>query len=154
MQTFLLLLGINLVGLFIIYFLVKREIKRSINPHDILSEIQSDINSVLTELNNATERDVTIIEEATERLKKVIEEADKRIRVLEQAGKKRSIDEYTALKPSVIPIQKKDPSPETKPTDNREKVLELFRQGIDASLIAHRLDIPLGEVELIIALGG
>ena len=157
MYTFLLLFALNVAGLFIIYFLVRREIKRIVNPKDVLREIEADVQSVLTELNSATERDVTIIEEATERLKKLVEEADKRIRVLEKTGTKRKTEEYTSLKPPVIPIQKKDPVPEEKADmpekSDREKVIGLYRQGFDASIIAKRLELPLGEVELIISIG-
>jgi hypothetical protein len=36
--------------------------------------------------------------------------------------------------------------------DNRERALELFRQGMDSALIASTTGLPRGEVELIISL--
>ncbi|MBN2509608.1 MAG: hypothetical protein JXB03_05000 [Spirochaetales bacterium] len=158
MITFIVMTALNISGLFFIYYLVRREIKRTVNPRDILKAIEADINSVLTELNNTTDRNVTIIEEATEHLKKVIEDADKRIRILEKAGGRKQGEDYSFLKSQAVPIQIKDPAPQpvvSKGTvSNKEKVLTMYRQGFNAGIIAQRLEMPLGEVELIISITG
>ena len=158
MITLAIVSALNISGLFLIYYLVRREIKRTVNPRDILNSIEADINSVLTELNQTTDRNVTIIEDTTEHLKKVIEEADKRIRILEKAGNRKTQEDYSSLKPQAVPIQIREPAPKPAASkeepSKREQALAMYRQGFNAGIIAQRLELPLGEVELIISING
>jgi DNA-binding NarL/FixJ family response regulator len=96
-----------------------------------------------------------LIEESINRLTEVLRKADKSIVMLsKETGKQKKSEEvYSNLKPKAIPV------PETKQEENKkktiqEKVIELHNKGLSSNVISNRLDISVGEIDLIISIHG
>ena len=56
--------------------------KRTVRPKKLLTEIESELDSLLVEMNGTTDRNIRLIEEGIRRLKVEVSQADKRIRIL------------------------------------------------------------------------
>lgn len=146
---------------FFVYF--RRRIDRALQTENILRDIRSEVDEMIVDLNQTTDRNVGLVEDQLARLAARIAEADRRIVVLKKESEKtRATDAvYTHLKPPVQQVAEIPPNPpETKgekslekPKSARERVLEMYRSGLEAREIATKLGKTLGEVELIISLG-
>lgn len=165
MNIIFLTIGLNVgfFGLFFVYF--RRQLKKKINPDNLLNEINEEINHVLIQLNNVTDRNIGLLESRITSLKEILEQVDKKITYYHKEMKKAEAEpivyshlvkkkpgnsaQYVALKePEVKEVDK----PKVKPM--KTQVLELYRQGFSPDVIASRTGVALGEVELIISLTG
>lgn len=162
----LLIILINGLILFLFFVFFRRRIDSALQSENILRDIRSEVERMIIDLNQTTDRNIGIVEEQLERLSARIAEADRRIGVLKKEAHKERASEavYTQLRPIVPPAAKEVKPAEKKPDKRqegppeekkttRERVLELYRSGLEAREIAAQVDKTLGEVELIIALG-
>jgi len=172
------LAGITVPGLILIYFLLRREIRRSFSSNELLRQVESDVESVITELNRTTDRNITLIEDKIRQLSQLIRQADHRITLMqkEREHQKESgrEQEPASLKPLVYarPVRSVSPKQADLPMESasevsvpadslfsekkltrREQVMVYHRQGLDRTIIASKLGITLGEVDLIVSLG-
>lgn len=178
MLNLFILAGLTVPGLVLIYFLLRREIRRSFSSNELLRQVESEVESVITELNRTTERNITLIEDKIRHLSQLVKKADHRITLMQKEidhekdpGTER---ESASLKPLVYtrPVRSEppkqvdlpmEPSPEVSPPatnlftekklTRREQVMVYHRQGLDRTIIASKLGITLGEVDLIVSLG-
>lgn len=154
MQILVLIL-VNAAAFAFLYVYVTRRIRREIRSEEILNRVNEELGSILTDINHATERNVTLVEDRIRRLGELIEKADGRIKLL---TKKEEVESTSAMKAyqelgKHPPVQAELPIEEAKEDSLREKILRYHREGVEPRLIASRLHVPEGEVELIISLG-
>ncbi|MCL2704966.1 MAG: hypothetical protein FWE72_02020 [Spirochaetaceae bacterium] len=133
-------------------------------------EIGSEINLMIIELNKTTERNLQILEAKMGQLNEVVSRAEK---IFSAFKKEKEITEtseniYQKLERKSIndaiekAVKVKVKEDEAKPElldntkiqkeDLREKVIEMYKNGIDIELISGKLGITKGEVELIISI--
>lgn len=143
---------LNVIFCTIVYLVLKRKFEREMNPDTVLRQIRNEVNELIIELNQTTERNVSLIEERINQLNRSIEESDKRITLLKKEAEQRedSGRVYSHLNPRTIV---KDEQPLKKELTKREQVLDLYGKGIDPKIIASKLDVTIGEIELIVSLG-
>ncbi len=159
------ILTVNIVGWILFIIIQRAVIKRTVRPRKILSDIEAELDSILTELNGTTERNIRLIEESVLRLREEIRKADGRLKLMQGEGEKitRVNNEYSHLasrKPISIQVvdEAEKPKASSEEPDKQEEetvnqqIIRLHRQGLEPRLIATRAAKPLGEVELIISL--
>jgi hypothetical protein len=172
------LAGITVPGLILIYFLLRREIRRSFSSNELFRQVESEVDSVITELNRTTERNITLIEDKIRQLSQLVRQADHRITLMQkerESGKDRGVEKEPPSPKSLVyprpvrsdppkqpdlPIDLSPPAVEPEPgllpekrLTRREQVMLYHRQGLERTLIASKLGITLGEVDLIVSLG-
>jgi hypothetical protein len=155
------LLGIfaNLIVLFGFFMYFRSKILRTLQTKDIVQQIQSEVDTMITQLNETADRNIALVEERLTRLSTLLADADRRIVVLKRdAARAKKVDEvYTHLKPPdsiVVPEAEHVAEPEVSlKRSPRDEVLALYEQGIEPREIASRVEKTLGEVDLIISLG-
>jgi len=166
------------LGLMILFFLYNRRyLKRTLDPQGLLTEVREEINQVLTEMNNVTDRNIDIMEDRIQKIRGLIQETDKKIilfqRELKKGDKEPIIYSHLVRRMPLKPVESqgesqvesprpsqeaslpKEPEEEKKKAvSNKERVVQLYRQGFSPDIIASRVGITMGEVELIISLQG
>jgi hypothetical protein len=151
-MEYILILGLVVVGLIIIYFLLKRTIEKRVNPRTLIDNIHTEVNKILVELNNITERNISLLEERVKGLSALLEKADKKILLLQRESEKYSMSKNYS---DIIKKAQKQGSGINKSDEDiniREKVMRLYHEGFSPALIANQINLPVGEIELIISL--
>lgn len=153
-STFLLIL-INFAVLLAMFLYFNARIKKTLSTEEILKTVREEIDQMIVELNQTTNRNIGLIEESIRRLSDILRQADKSVAILnkETDRRKQSEEVYTKLKPKSIPIQPTE-KPSEKLKSVQDKVLDLHRKGLGPSVISNRLDMSVGEIELIISIHG
>lgn len=86
---------INLVVVGTALVLFGRKVDRALRRSNLLSQVQTEVQDILTELNQTTDRNIGLIENRISRLSRLIVDADRRITVLdseqEKAAKARAL---------------------------------------------------------------
>lgn len=160
MKGIAVVIGINIIALFGIFFFFKRRIDKSLRTEEVVTTIREEIEQMIVELNQTTNRNVDIIEERINQLKQVIASADKQIKVLnkEIRSKAQESETYLNLKPSPAAAQKRREETEKrdmtgdKKDSTKDRVLLLYNRGESAEYISKELGITVAEAELIITL--
>ncbi|MDC7220139.1 MAG: hypothetical protein PQJ59_09375 [Spirochaetales bacterium] len=161
-----------LIAFQIVMFLYFRlQIRRELSRENRIESVRREIEQLIIELDSTTDRNVEILENRIVSLKEAVKQGERVIRLIESEKEKRDTPLYTELH-GKQPFQEVIPEPEEKelppqnvigvtpPLDNleievidgRDRALELYKQGMDASLIASSTGLPRGEVDLIISL--
>ncbi|MBN1698320.1 MAG: hypothetical protein JW881_12470 [Spirochaetales bacterium] len=151
-MEYILITGLFAAGFFIVYLFLKRTIKKLVNPQKLIDNIHSEVNKIMAELNNITERNITLIEQRVRELSALLEKADKKILMLQRESEKYSMSKnYSDI---IKKTQQQGEAQNRKESDVsiRERVLKLYYQGFSPALIAGRINLPVGEIELIISL--
>lgn len=153
--TTIVLIGVNLSVLLFFYIVFKKRIDKVLSTEDIIKTVREEIDQMIVELNQTTNRNIGLVEESINRLTEVLRKADKSIVMLsrETEKQKKSDEAYTNLKPKTIPVPEQKP-PENKQKTIQEKVMELYNKGLSPGIISNRLDISVGEIDLIISIHG
>lgn len=148
--TILICTGINIGILSIMYLLFRKKLEKAVTSSALVDHIRKEIDELVVELNHTTDRNIELIEERISRLNKLLKDADNRIVVLEKR------QERPAVRDTYEELQKPRPAPpREKPGQEppvREKVLALAGQGFDNAVIAGKLGLTLGEVDLIVSI--
>ncbi len=152
MKGIAIVIGINIIALFGVFFFFKRRIDKSLRTEEVVRTIREEIEQLIVELNQTTNRNVAIIEERINELKKVTASADKQIKILnkEVRNKEKESETYLHIKPSPA-APKREEQAEAK-VGTREQVLSMFHRGSGTEDISKELGITVAEVELIISL--
>lgn len=164
-------------GLWIRHLIVVR-----LQPQRILGDLESEIQRMVQDINTAGDQNVTVLEDRIESLKTLIRRADIQIEEMEQRlgeietakNEERSAEEEAFT----IPFRREDPTPDEtvkeprsvgEPTSveetrsdaeprsdaestPRDHIIALHDEGVPSDVIASRMGIAIGEVELIISL--
>ncbi len=153
--------------LMFLYF--RLQIRKELSRENRIENVRREIEQLIIELDSTTDRNVAILEDRIELLKEKVKEGERIIRLIETEGEKREriVPLYTELRDKQMPPEtEREVLPaqdiisvtpavndlEIEVIDGRERALELYRQGMDASMIASATGLPRGEVDLIISL--
>ena len=166
----LLLLAAVAAGYVVVYLLLKKKIARTLASATVLREVREEVNRILVELNQTTHRNVTLLEDRIASLAELLARADKKIALAHREAEKQELAEklYTELaarrgqKPAApepgLPEAATAPGPDEPAQapqslqDAAAEAVRLAQAGLSPALIARRLALPLGEVELILSL--
>ncbi len=177
MITILVSVGINLVLMGFFYILINKKITHKNSASGLLDQIQSELDRMVVELNRTADRNIDLIEEKIRTLTRLIGDADRRVSILQKETDKytKTAGTYSNVKPVKLsgrgkqdfpsPVMQKPVQPEkkaeapkeideTEPRGKRERVAELYRQGISTEIIASRMNATVAEIELIISMTG
>ena len=164
---------VSLVTVIVSFFFCRRKLRRELETGMILQKLKLEIGEMLTALNGTTERNIALLENQVRIINDLIKKASKTAGVLKrEQEKQKNIEQvYSSLgrlKPLTLEVeeaQKEETlssvnAPGVSETSGidfeslsiRERALVLHRNGEKLEAIATRLDMSLGEIELIISL--
>ncbi|AHH10432.1 hypothetical protein bcCo53_000264 [Borrelia coriaceae] len=147
-----------------IYFHIYISLK--IKSNSILKKFRSEVDKTIIEINQATDRNINIIEIKIESLNRIIKEVDERIEILDQRllgfnahsismgnnnfGARGDSGTYRGNLEYSIPTIEKNIIKEG--YNIRQQVISLYEQGMSLEVIAKKLKLDLGEIELIVSI--
>ncbi|MBN1410607.1 MAG: hypothetical protein JW969_07165 [Spirochaetales bacterium] len=138
-------------GFLVIYFILRNRFSRLIRKNTFIDEMKKELNKMIVEMNEVTDRNIALIEDKMTHLTNLLTKTEKKIEVLKREHERYSIVREIAERKEQESL-KNMAEKEIKPS--REEVIALYYQGFSAQVIASRLNMPVGEVELVIALEG
>ena len=128
------LFTLQLVGLAVLFLLLRRYLDRKLRRFEEAPELRSRVAAWTAEMNATAERNVTLLEDRIRRLDESLREADRR--------PSRSVPED----PQAAPVHAGGAG------EREDQVMRLRRLGFSSAVIADRLATSQGEVELILNL--
>jgi hypothetical protein len=143
------IVAIDIAGFAILSVILRNRIDRARSPEAGLEELRQEIGRIIVELNQVTDRNVRLLEDKAAALNELLATADKKMSLLRREIERHEVGSRLydrlagARPPEAVPEER----------DTRTDVLRLHRAGLSARIIASRVEMPLGEVELIISLG-
>ena len=152
MERMILYIALIAGGYVLVYLLLKKKIAKSLDAATILDQVRDEVGRIVVELNQTTNRNITLIEDRINALSELLSKADKKIALIRREAEKQEIGArlYTELAAKRQETPKAEPAPD--PAQRQEEALRLARSGASPAVIAKRLGLTLGEVELIISL--
>ena len=171
-------LVVDIGGLLLLYALLRDRVRRATSAAAQMAELREEVSRLVVELNQTTERNVALLEDRISGLSDLFAAADRKIALLQREIEKHDVGAkvYSKLaegasnpagQPRQAPLlsvelSERDAEGRTRTDaaagaplpkmDVHQKVVMLSRSGFSAPLIATRVGMPLGEVELIISL--
>lgn len=161
-MTILLSISINLLLWAFAYIFLRRRLDRHNDDNQRMERIREQFNQLIMELDQTTERNIQLIENKIEELKKISSGADREIKLLEKQKREYSqaMENYRELgrkEWKTVEQAKEEPIVEIiqEPVEEapKEKVNRLYKEGYSPDEIAKEVNLPKGEVELIITMG-
>lgn len=168
----LILLCINIILMIVFY----RKTSYNFSQNAYRDRIREEVNRLIIDIEHESDHAVTVLEDKIRQVEKLISDTDKHIALAEQEHEKwRTQKDF--LEHYQLPRQENsEPAPEVKkntvmvykkPTgasetavkpppflNSRDQVIELARQGFSIDFIAEKVDLPLGEIALILSIDG
>ena len=141
-----LVLALN-IGLWVLALVwLRRLIVRRLRPERILGDLQSEVADLVREINSVGDRHTTVVEDRIATLKAILVRAENLID--EGEVLLRRLESHAGTpEPESPPVEE-----EATQADLRTTVERMYRQGVASEIIANRLGVAIGEVELMIAL--
>ncbi len=161
MEQYIIFAALLILGYSVIYMGLKKKIEKSLDPAALLDQIREEISRTIVEMNQTTDRNIALIEDRIGNLVNLLGKADKRISLFRSESEKHAVSKkvYQAVlerKPvlpqSGLSATNDSSNRESKHTFIQREVLNLHNAGFSGSLIAKKLNLPMGEIELIISL--
>lgn len=158
MNNIIILFSLIIAGFILVYLLLKRQILKRIEPAILIAEIKKELDQVIIEINRTTETNIGLLEDKINTIAELLSKADKRIVLLRRESEKFNLSKdysqilkrvKTQSQPPVTPVQPEESSVQPSLHD---RVLQLHREGFSKSIIANKINVSIGEVELIISL--
>ena len=162
-----LLIVLNILFAIVIYVLLNRKMERSIRNQDFLQRVRHELEGIVADIDGSADRNIQLIEERIDQLRRLLTQVDEQLKRL-RAQTKTAIarmpsPQATPAQPDQTitpPTPQKDNAPQQNessgddivPIPMRQRVLTLYRDGLDPPAIASRLGTAVGEVELILSL--
>ena len=143
---FFLIISLNLVIVLLIFLVLKKRIDNISDSRLVLKDIRDEVDRMLVELNQTTERNIALLEDKLVEVHNTLDRIDSKLKLLDR-GK----DKQDLTKRVYTDIEKNKPAV-TQKRDLQQEVLNLYHSGLTESIIAKRLNLPIGEVQLIISL--
>ncbi len=107
MPQILLILALNIAGLFAVYFLLRARIRRFLELENLLGEVRAESRALVMELNETAERNVSLVEDRIGALRSLLEEVDRRIgvahRELENRSAEKAVYEQLSRRRPIVP---------------------------------------------------
>ena len=129
------LLAVQLVGLAVLYLVLRRYLERQLRRFDEAPELRSRVAELTAEMNAVAERNVTLLEDRIRRLDESLRKADRHLLRSVPAGH-----------------QAAPPAHAGGAGEREARVMRLRGLGFSSAVIADRLATSQGEVELILNL--
>lgn len=159
-MTILWTICINLLLWAFAFIYLRRRLDKQNDDKLRMDRIREQFNQLIMEMDQTTERNIQLIENKIEELKKFSHGADREIKLLEKQKQEYSqaMESYRELGrkewKNLEPV-KEDPlveiiAQEPVEENSREKVNRLHKEGYSPDEIANEVNLPKGEVELII----
>jgi len=177
--TVLIMLAIDLGGLLLIYVILRDRVRRATSTSTQMTELRDEVGRLVVELNQTADRNIALVEDRIAALNDLLSTADKKIGLLRREIEKHDVGTqvYSRLAEArpAPPAAGRAPQARSdaagragregaaavaqslsvelseKP-DIHQRVMMLHRAGFSPSLIASRVGVPRGEVELVISL--
>jgi Family of unknown function (DUF6115) len=160
MQNLLIILAVMLFIIIIVSIIIIFRRITKLQKSNVIVELESEVNDLILELNQTADRNINILEEKIKTLTKFLHDADIRIKILgteseklksepttyNQLGK---IEENVSIDNDKAITQTKKQVVET---NSKDRIIELHNNGFTSPVIATRVGVTVGEVELIISL--
>jgi len=164
------LVAVNVAGYALVYLALRSRLARTTSAREQIGEIADEVNRLVVDLNQTTDRNIALIEDRIRQLSDMLARADKKMSLFKKESERHDAGAqiYSRIREPKVPSAEASgevPSgaaPETPDTGEthatahalptRDQIVSLYRAGFSASLIASRVGVPLGEVELTIAL--
>jgi len=167
----LVLLCINIILMIIFY----RKIARSFSQNAYRDKLREEVNRLIIDIEHESDHAVTILEDKIRQVEKLMSDTDRHIALVEQEHEKWNVqkqfiqDHQASKEDAQHPTEQKKDSIMiyTKPRGNsdaaiktppildpRKQVVEFARQGFSIDFIAKKVDLPLGEIALILSIDG
>ncbi len=165
-----LLLCINLILMIVFY----RKISHNFSQNAYRDRIREEVNRLIVDIEHESDHAVTVLEDKIRQVEKLLTDTDRHLALVEQEHEKwnhqkQFIEDYqlsrnennlppAAKKDSITVYTKPIGAPDTARVssvlDPRQQVIELARQGFSIDFIAEKVDLPLGEIALILSIDG
>lgn len=81
MTQFFILLAVEVLGLGVIWFLLKARVRRALELDELLAEARREIRGLSIELNETADRNITLVEDRLGALRELLAEAERRVGV-------------------------------------------------------------------------
>lgn len=168
----LILLCINIILMIIFY----RKTSHNFSQNAYRDRIRDEVNRLIIDIEHESDHAVTVLEDKIRQIEKLISDTDKHIALVEQEHEKwrtqkeflerfqypnqKEAESAADTKKNTVMVYKKPishPDSTANPTpflNPREHVIELARQGFSIDFIAEKVDLPLGEIALILSIDG
>jgi len=168
----LILLCINIILMILFY----RKTSHNFSQNAYRDRIREEVNRLIIDIEHESDHAVTILEDKIQQIEKLLSDTDKHIALVEQEhekwnAQKEFLERYrnpnqkeaevsADTKKNTVMIYKKpigmpEAAAHASPLLNpREQVIELARQGFSIDFIAEKVDLPLGEIALILSIDG
>ena len=168
----LILFCANIILMIIFY----RKTSHNFSQNAYRDRIREEVNRLIIDIEHGSDHAVTVLEDKIRQIEKLISDTDKHIALVEQehekwrtqkefleaynTPKQEGITPVTETKKNTVMIYKRPigiPDTAVKaplPLNPREQVIELARQGFSIDFIAEKVDLPLGEIALILSIDG
>ena len=169
----LILLCINIILMIMFY----RKTSRNFSQNAYRDRLREEVNRLIIDIEHESDHAVTVLEDKIHQIEKLIADTDKHIALVEQehekwrtqkeflnnyqASKRQEVEHVSDTQKNSVMIYKK---PISAPSETaarkssflnpREQVIELARQGFSIDFIAEKVDLPLGEIALILSIDG
>ncbi len=164
------LIGLNLLGLVAVYFLVRKSVLRRIERGILRDRMARDVGELVATINRSADESVTILENRIRVARELSRRLEEVARYLEKLPDPKSVADTSHAAVQINPDGHAEPGRDSgenlpgqqdgtpaslggnDPEEIREQVLSLHRDGVTPERISDRLGIPVGQVELIVAL--
>jgi fructose-specific phosphotransferase system component IIB len=152
MTNLVLTIGLVAACSIILFLILRNMIIKKVNPQALLRDIGREVTSIITELNGTTDRNISLIEDKIKQLDELLLRADKKLSLLRRENEKLNIGKtYNDIIKRPQPVTETVVYEETD-TNIKEKVQRLRKEGFSTQAIANRINMPVGEIELILSL--
>ncbi len=143
---------INIIVILFIYLKLTKQIRNTKSYDYMIEQIRRDVDELVVEINQTTDRNISLVEDRINTIKKLLMQVDSRITLLDRETQKpkKVIPRYTNLQKIILPDVTKIRNDQK--VSKKEQVIELSRKGFTSGIIASKVGVSIGEVELIISL--
>ena len=176
MNGFLLGTALAILLWFFAFLYLKNFVRRRTSLDYILGHLQEEVNQLEADIDQKTEQDLLLLEEKISALRDICAEAEKRIIVYNNELDKREKETKTFTRINKAPLSERievarqEPPPAEKPVQQqisfskeplkikkppiKDRIAELHKAGVSQELIAKKLGLKKGEIDLYFNLAG
>ncbi len=130
------------------WWLVDARVRRRTDPGRLLARVDAEIQGLVAELNETADRNVTVLEDRVAALQELLAQADRTVSDLRDAHARQPAQVSEAFK---LDLERRRVD-EVAPRSTRDEVVRLHQSGLSSDIIAGRLNLAVGEVELILSI--
>ena len=170
MNGFLLGTALAILLWFFAFLYLKNFVRRRTSLDYILGHLQEEVSQLEADIDQKTEQDLQLLEEKIHALREICAEAERRILVYHNELEKREKETQTLTKINKIPLSERielasqAPPPAEKPVQQqinfskepltlkkppiKDRIAELHKAGFSQEIIAKKLGLKKGEIDL------